>query len=82
MIRLTVSRPNTIGVTYSADFDSYADAEETIERRCERLADRGWELSELRGSTSRGGTIEATHDHEADVLLISWRELDCAEVAS
>lgn len=81
MIRLTVTRPNTIGETYAAEFDSYADAEETIERRCERLADRGWELSELSGSTTRKGTIECTHDGEADVMLIRWEtpEGECRE---
>lgn len=72
MIRLTVERPNTIGVTQTREYDSYSEAEEWIERQAERLADKGWELSELRGSTSREGTIECTHDHHADVLLITW----------
>jgi hypothetical protein len=72
MIKLQFIRPNTVGVTFEESFDSYADAEELIERRCERLADKGWELDELKGSDSRNGCIEATHDDEADVLLIRW----------
>lgn len=72
MIRLTVERPNTIGVTQTRDYDSYSEAEEWIERQAERLADKGWDLHELSGSGSRSGTIECTHDDVADVLLISW----------
>jgi hypothetical protein len=73
MIKLKYIRPNTVGVTFEDTFDSYAECEELIERRCERLADQGWELSELKGSDSRNGTIECTHDDQADVLLIQWR---------
>lgn len=73
MIRLTVERPNTIGITLTREFDAYP--EDWIERQCERLADKGWELSELSGSTSRSGTIECIHDHEADSLLIHWRTI-------
>lgn len=73
MIKLEYSRPNTIGTYYSETFDSYP--EEQIERLCEKLADAGWELSELSGSSSRQGTIECTHESEADVKLITWQTI-------
>ncbi len=41
-------------------FESYP--EDWIERKCERLADHGWHLSEAWGSTSKHGLIEATHE--------------------
>lgn len=72
MIKLKFIRPNTVGVTFEETYDSYSDCEELIERRCERLADKGWELTELKDSDMRAGTIEATHDDEADTLLITW----------
>lgn len=70
MIKLEYSRPNTIGVYYSETFDAYP--EDKIERLCEQLADKGWKLSELSGSTAKHGVIEATHDYEADIKLITW----------
>lgn len=72
MLKVTIERPNTLGVTATKEFESYADAKTWIEGKCERLADKGWELSELSKSTSTKGVIEATHDYEADVLLIRW----------
>lgn len=72
MLVLTATRPNTIGQVMCKEYDSYSDAENYIERRCESLADRGWELNELSGSNSERGTIECTHDNEADILLIEW----------
>ncbi len=59
-IFLTIERPNTTGITYSRVFESYP--EDWIERKCERLADHGWHLSEAWGSTSKHGLIEATHE--------------------
>lgn len=73
MIKLQFVRPNTVGTTWENTFDSYSECEELIERRCERLADRGWAIEELKGSDSRNGTIEATHDDHADSFLIRWR---------
>lgn len=70
MIKLTISRPNTIGDTFEHVYDTYP--EDFIEKRCEKLADKGWEVSELPGSTTKSGCIEATHDYEADILLIQW----------
>jgi len=72
MLVLTVTRPNIIGQIVRKEYDSYSDVENYIERRCESLADQGWELSELSGSTSERCTIECTHDNEADILLIEW----------
>jgi len=40
MLKLTISRPNTVGVTQTKEFDSYIEAETYIESRCERLADK------------------------------------------
>lgn len=74
MIKLEYSRPNTIGVYYTETFDEYP--EEKIERLCERLADDGWNLSELSGSTSKQGAIECTHDDQADVKLITWETVE------
>lgn len=76
MLKLRISRPNTIGTTYEWEYANYAEAEEFIERRCEQLANQGWELSELPESTSLEGIIEATHDKYADTLLIEWRTIN------
>lgn len=75
MIRLTVKRPNTVGVTLTKDFETPAECELYVERKVELLADMGWSLSEISGSSSTHGTIECTHDDRADTLLISWRKL-------
>ena len=72
MVRVTMEKPNTIGVYFTKDFDSYP--EDWIEYKCERLADQGYELTELKSSTSQG-LIEATHDDQADVTLIKWYEV-------
>ena len=71
MIRLTYTKPNTIGTYYSEDFESYP--ENKIELLCENLANKGWELSEITGSSSKTGTIECTHDYYADIILIDWK---------
>lgn len=71
-MKLTIERPNTIGVTFTREYECYSDAEEFIERKCEQLADNGWELTELKGSNPKQGCIEAIHDNEADILLIQW----------
>ena len=75
MLLLKVIRPNTVGVTFTREFEGYAEAEAFIERKWERLADLNWKVSELKGSSSREGSIECTHDHEADVLIITWETL-------
>jgi hypothetical protein len=72
MLKLQVIRPNTIGVTFEREYDSYSDAEELIERKCEQLADQGWQLTEERGSNSNAGSIECVHDNVADSILIHW----------
>ncbi len=72
MLKLQIVRPNTVGTTFTVEYENYSAAEDFIETRCERLADKGWELTELPGSTSKQGCIEATHDFEADILLIQW----------
>jgi hypothetical protein len=72
---LTISRPNTIGVTWSREYDSYADAESFIERKVERWTNKGWEASELSGSNSEQGCIELTHDEEADSILVHWHTI-------
>ena len=72
MLKLTVSRPNTIGTYVAKEFDSYSSAENYIERQVERLADKGFECSEIAGSNSRSGAIECTSDSEADILVIEW----------
>jgi len=72
MLVLRFIRPNTTGVTFKREFSSYSDAEDFIEKRCEKLANNGWDLSELSGSNSLKGSIECTHDYEADILLIDW----------
>ena len=75
MIKVTLNRPNTIGTYLTKEFETFKDAEQFIESRCESLANRGWELSEIKGSSSKAGVVECTHDFEADVLLIEWRRL-------
>ncbi len=75
MLKLQIIRPNTIGVTYSAEYDNYADAEEFIERRVVRWCDAGWEASEPDESTSEAGCIELTHDDVADNILIQWETI-------
>ena len=75
MLKLTISRPNTIGITKTKEFESYAHAEDYIERTVEALADKGWDITELEHSTSWQGTIECTHDHEADILIIEWETI-------
>ena len=71
MIRLTIERPNTIGTTYEKEYASYSDAEEFIERRVERLCDKGWEATEILSSTKEG-SICLTHDDAADCIIIRW----------
>lgn len=75
MLKLTITKPNTIGTLSEREYPDYNHAEDFIERTCERLADKGWQLSELQGSTSKHGIIEATHDYEADILLIEWEQV-------
>lgn len=75
MLKLTMTRPNTVGTLSEREYDDYNHAEDFIERTCEHLADKGWELSELQGSTSNHGIIEATHNHHADTLLIEWEQV-------
>ena len=76
MIRLTISRPNTIGVFSRKTFETYSgECEEYIERYVENRVDRGWDATEIHGSTSKGGIIELTHDNEADIVLIQWETL-------
>jgi hypothetical protein len=72
MLKLEVVRPNTVGTTYTAEYATYADAEDWIERKVERLCDKGWQASEIKGSNSQAGAIELTHDNEADVIVIQW----------
>lgn len=72
MLKLKIERPNTVGVTYENEYDNYAEAEDFIERRVEKLCDQGWEASELASSNSLDGIIELTHDNHADVILIKW----------
>lgn len=76
MLKLTISRPNTIGTTFEREYDSYNDAEDFIERKVEKLADDDWEVTELKGSNSKAGTIEATHDNVADSVIIEWTTID------
>ena len=76
MLRLRIIRPNTVGTTFEKEFEDYTDAEEFIERKCEYLADHGWNLDELSKSTALAGTIEATHDEIADSLLIKWNTIE------
>lgn len=73
MLKLTISRPNTIGVYIIKEYDSYSEAENYIESKVESLVNKGFEVNKLSGSNSQSGTIEAMHDNEADVLLIQWR---------
>jgi len=75
MLRLQVIRPNTIGVTFQREYETYAGAEDLIERQCERLADQGWELSEERGSSSKSGSIECVNDSVADSIIIQWETI-------
>lgn len=79
MIRFTKSRPLSLGTVSTEYFDTYSELEPKLERLMERLADRGYNLSELTGSNSKQGTIEVTHDAEADVTLYSWETVDSAE---
>ena len=72
MLKLSIIRPNTIGTTLAKEFDDYGSAEDYIERRVEKLADSGWNVTELKGSTSQEGCIECVHDDVADILLIQW----------
>lgn len=72
MLKLTVSRPNSIGTYITKEFDSYNDAETYIETRVEKLADSNWECTELEGSNSKCGTIECVHDDQADAIVIEW----------
>lgn len=72
MLTVIIERPNTIGVTNKKQFSSYHEAECWIESKVEQLADKGWQPSEAKDSTSQGGLIELTHDEVADVILISW----------
>lgn len=78
MLRLTISRPNSVGITYQKEFDTYAEASLYIERRCAHLSDKGWELSPMFKSSILNGGIEAVHGDEADLLLIQWSTItDC-----
>jgi hypothetical protein len=72
MLKLTLSRPSTVGTILTKRFDSYSSAEDYLERKVESLADKGYECSELTGSNSRNGTIECVSDFEADILVIEW----------
>ena len=72
MLSLKFIRPNTVGEIFSKEFENYSDAEDLIERKVERMADRGWNVTELRGSNSKNGRIECTHDNEADIFIIKW----------
>ena len=72
MLKLQIVRPNTIGTTVTKEFENYSAAEDYIERKVERLADNGWECTELQGSNSNEGAIECTHDYKADILIIQW----------
>jgi hypothetical protein len=75
---LTISRPNTIGIFYADEYDSFAELEQYLEKRFERMADQGWQLSDLPGSDSFSGITEATHDEEADVMVFKWsQEVEC-----
>lgn len=73
MILVKIIRPNTVGTTFQREFDTYP--EDFIERRVEKLCDNGWEATELSGSTTKSGTIELTHDYEADIMLITWETI-------
>lgn len=72
MIRVIVSRPNTIGITFEQDYETYTEAEEFIELQCERFANQGWSLSEDKSASSYQGSIEAVHDNIADSIIINW----------
>lgn len=75
MLKLTIERPNTLGVTHSAEYENYAQAEAFIELRVERLCDKGWQASEFADSTSERGIIELTHDDVADSIVIQWETI-------
>jgi hypothetical protein len=72
VINLTVSRPNTIGTTHERTANTYTDLEDWLERYIESKVDDGWEASELKGSDSKHGTIELTHENVADSIVIEW----------
>lgn len=73
MLEFTIERPNTTGVTYHEEFEKYSDLEPWLERFIEIRADKGWQFSELKGSSSKSGTIEGVHEDVADVMLLRWR---------
>lgn len=72
MIKVQINRPCSIGVTATKYFESYSEAEPTIERIAENRANNGWNISELKNSNSKQGVIECTHDDFADIILIEW----------
>lgn len=75
MFIVEVVRPCTTGITHSQEFGSFRDAEDWFERYAERLADKGWDLSDLDGSSSERGAYEATHDDVADRIVVRWRRM-------
>lgn len=75
MFLVEIVRPCTVGVTHSKEFDSFRDAEDYFERYAERLADRGWDLCDLDGSTVDRGAYEATHDDVADRIVVRWKRV-------
>lgn len=77
MILVEVSRPNTVGVTISKEFDSCEEAFDWIDDQKKKLKKQGWNISEREKNTDYKGTIEATHDDEADLLLIDWIAAEC-----
>lgn len=72
MLQVTVSRPNTLGVTDVRSFKRYAEARGWVSAQVERFKSEGWLTREIRGYGSLTGSIEATHEHHADSIIIEW----------
>jgi hypothetical protein len=72
-MRVSISRPNTVGVTRTEEFEYSADACAWIHGRLGHWADLGWECGPAEGD-ARSGSFELTHDDVADVIVIAWEE--------
>ncbi len=54
-------------------YPSYADAEDFIERKVEKLADALWDIEEICGSNSKKGQINCRHFNGAEIT-IKWEQ--------